>query len=181
MASSAIARAAARPWVSRGLGEALLLGGAESAWMLTSLRAHAGAAADAPPPTPTASDDDPPPPAAAPAAAAARGTPLPPGHVDMQQRQLLMVFTCTRCDTRAAKAFSRTSYERGVVIVECPGCSNRHLIADHLGWFGTAGERSVPGGAGWWGRAMGGARWVTGLRMGAQHACCFAMLARTWR
>lgn len=57
-----------------------------------------------------------------------------------------MLFTCGKCDTRAAKAFSRQSYETGVVIVECPGCSSRHLIADHLGWFGQGGGCArVPG------------------------------------
>lgn len=50
-----------------------------------------------------------------------------------------MLFTCAKCDTRAAKAFSRRSYEHGVVIVTCPGCAARHLIADHLGWFGDNG------------------------------------------
>lgn len=50
-----------------------------------------------------------------------------------------MVFTCAKCDTRAAKAFSKASYERGVVIVECPGCQSKHLIADHLGYFGKKG------------------------------------------
>ena len=55
--------------------------------------------------------------------------------------QLLMLFTCSKCNTRAAKAFSKQSYEQGVVIVECPGCSSRHLIADHLGWFGQKGAR----------------------------------------
>lgn len=27
------------------------------------------------------------------------------------------------------------------MIVECPGCQSRHLIADHLGWFGQKGGR----------------------------------------
>lgn len=55
------------------------------------------------------------------------------GRID---RNLLMVFTCGRCETRAAKAFSRRSYEHGIVLVRCPGCQSTHLIADNLGWFG---------------------------------------------
>jgi len=50
--------------------------------------------------------------------------------------QMGMVFTCNQCDTRAARYFSRLSYEKGVVLVTCPGCDARHLIADNLGWFG---------------------------------------------
>ncbi|EFN55185.1 hypothetical protein CHLNCDRAFT_134348 [Chlorella variabilis] len=73
------------------------------------------------------------------AAAAALHARPPPGHTDFQQRQLVMLFTCTKCNTRAAKAFSKQSYEQGVVIVECPGCHNKHLIADNLGWFGQKG------------------------------------------
>lgn len=39
------------------------------------------------------------------------------------------------------KGFSRDSYERGVVLVQCPGCQKRHVVADHLGWFGP--EKNV--------------------------------------
>ena len=37
------------------------------------------------------------------------------------------------------KTFNKSSYERGMVLVTCPGCLSRHLIADHLGWFGDKG------------------------------------------
>lgn len=47
-----------------------------------------------------------------------------------------IVFTCAKCETRAMKSFTKNAYERGVVIITCPGCESRHLIADNLGWFG---------------------------------------------
>jgi len=51
--------------------------------------------------------------------------------------RLSMTFTCTApgCSRRSTHQFSRRAYERGIVLVQCPGCQNRHLIADHLGWF----------------------------------------------
>jgi protein import protein ZIM17 len=35
------------------------------------------------------------------------------------------------------RGFSRQAYEQGVVIVRCPACDARHLVADRLGWFGV--------------------------------------------
>lgn len=53
------------------------------------------------------------------------------------QPRLQLTFTCTvpDCGTRSTHEFSKHSYTKGVVLVECPGCKNRHLIADNLGWF----------------------------------------------
>jgi hypothetical protein len=64
---------------------------------------------------------------------------LPPGHIDFTKKQLLMMYTCGKCEVRSAKAFSKVAFTDGIVIVECPGCGARHLIADNLGWFGTKG------------------------------------------
>lgn len=50
--------------------------------------------------------------------------------------KMYIVFTCCVCETRAVKGFAKSSYESGVVLVQCPGCKKRHVIADHLGWFG---------------------------------------------
>lgn len=72
------------------------------------------------------------------------GTPI--GQLD---RRLRITFTCTapapspddgdgeggagkQCGHRSSHEFSKRSYDKGVVIVQCPGCNNRHLIGAPL-------------------------------------------------
>lgn len=49
--------------------------------------------------------------------------------------QLMIAFTCKKCDTRSSHTFSKQSYQKGTVLIQCPGCKNRHLIADNLKIF----------------------------------------------
>ena len=58
--------------------------------------------------------------------------------VGVKAGELMLAFTCCKCNTRAVKRFSKHSYAHGIVIVQCPGCSGHHLIADNLGWFSDA-------------------------------------------
>ncbi|KXN87686.1 hypothetical protein AN958_08323 [Leucoagaricus sp. SymC.cos] len=56
--------------------------------------------------------------------------------------KLSITFTCTveGCGERSTHQFTKHAYEKGIVLVQCPGCQNRHLIADHLGWFKESTE-----------------------------------------
>ncbi|KAN0137061.1 DNL zinc finger domain containing protein [Lactarius tabidus] len=61
---------------------------------------------------------------------------------DTNEPRLSLTFTCTAgtCTTRSSHQFTKRAYERGIVLIECPGCKTRHLIADNLGWFKESTE-----------------------------------------
>jgi len=46
-----------------------------------------------------------------------------------------MTFTCKKCSTRSSHRVSKQGYFYGTVLITCPGCKNKHLIADHLKIF----------------------------------------------
>lgn len=53
----------------------------------------------------------------------------------MDAPQLMIAFTCKKCDTRSSHTFSKQAYNKGSVLIQCPGCKGRHLIADNLNMF----------------------------------------------
>lgn len=57
-----------------------------------------------------------------------------------KKKELYMAFTCGKCETRSIKGFSKRAYHFGVVVVTCPGCKRKHVVADRLGWFGEKGD-----------------------------------------
>lgn len=53
----------------------------------------------------------------------------------MDKPMLMFAFTCKKCDTRSSHVVSKQAYQHGTVLVQCPGCKVRHLMADHLKIF----------------------------------------------
>lgn len=56
-------------------------------------------------------------------------------ELKVDKPQLMIAFTCKKCDTRSSHVFSKQAYQTGTVLIQCPGCKNRHLIADNLKIF----------------------------------------------
>ncbi|KAL4867300.1 DNL zinc finger-domain-containing protein [Aspergillus spectabilis] len=46
-----------------------------------------------------------------------------------------ITFTCKPCGERSSHRMSKHGYHRGTVLIQCPGCENRHVISDNLGIF----------------------------------------------
>ncbi|KAI9477393.1 hypothetical protein IWW42_004656 [Coemansia sp. RSA 1085] len=65
----------------------------------------------------------------------ALSTGIPSAANDPKEARLLIGFTCKVCSHRQHKTMSKNAYQKGVVLIQCDGCKNRHLIADNLGWF----------------------------------------------
>lgn len=55
--------------------------------------------------------------------------------VKIDRPMLMLAFTCKKCDTRSSHVLSKQGYEEGTILVQCPDCKSRHLIADHLKIF----------------------------------------------
>jgi len=48
-------------------------------------------------------------------------------------------FNCCVCNEKVSQNL-KPAYEKGVVIVSCPGCQNLHLLGDNLGLNGYSGN-----------------------------------------
>lgn len=57
------------------------------------------------------------------------------GSLGKLEPKMLIGFTCKACEHRSHHTMSKQAYTHGTVIIHCPGCRQRHLIADHLNWF----------------------------------------------
>ncbi|KAI5815450.1 DNL zinc finger-domain-containing protein [Pyronema omphalodes] len=47
-----------------------------------------------------------------------------------------LTFTCRPCQERSTHTITKQAYHKGSVLIECPGCKNRHVITDNLKIFG---------------------------------------------
>ncbi|CAI4727726.1 BDM_1a_G0044610.mRNA.1.CDS.1 [Saccharomyces cerevisiae] len=57
------------------------------------------------------------------------------GSFKVDKPKMMIAFTCKKCNTRSSHTMSKQAYEKGTVLISCPHCKVRHLIADHLKIF----------------------------------------------
>jgi len=74
------------------------------------------------------------------ASGAAAGATAPPRYE--------LTFTCVPCGARSAHTITKQAYHHGSVLVACPSCRNRHVIADHLRIFSSDGGPGAPAATG---------------------------------
>lgn len=53
-------------------------------------------------------------------------------EADVRKPSYQLTFTCKPCGERSTHVVSQQGYHKGTVLIACPGCNKRHLIADHL-------------------------------------------------
>lgn len=58
------------------------------------------------------------------------------GNVVIDKPSYHLTFTCKVCAERSSHVVSKQAYHNGTVLIQCPKCKNRHLVADHLNIFG---------------------------------------------
>ncbi|XP_073147662.1 uncharacterized protein C24H6.02c [Henckelia pumila] len=54
-------------------------------------------------------------------------------NLNLPRRSLSVTFTCNACGSRSQRLINRLAYERGLVYVQCSGCSQYHKLVDNLG------------------------------------------------
>jgi len=61
--------------------------------------------------------------------------PSSPNNQQPSKPSYQITFTCKKCLHRSQHGVSKQAYHEGTVLVECPQCHVRHLMADHLKIF----------------------------------------------
>lgn len=56
-----------------------------------------------------------------------------PSETPAEQPAYELTFTCKPCSARSTHKVSKQGYHQGSVLIQCPGCKNRHVISDNMG------------------------------------------------
>ncbi|ETO15024.1 hypothetical protein RFI_22345 [Reticulomyxa filosa] len=51
------------------------------------------------------------------------------------KERMMIAFDCGNCGTQSARICQKKVYYEGLVLMQCRGCNQWHLMSDHLHWF----------------------------------------------